>query len=81
MPELKPDIPMIEEEVLHEIFWAENLAKSQIKEIVPTLSELRRVIGFKDLVGNMIMSEKEYDTYVKETEKIVRDCGYKLFDN
>lgn len=79
-PELKPGVPMTKEELDAELFAANFKAWATTKDIIPSLIDLRRWVNVKDLENKIIMTEEQYDEFVKETEARLSKVGLKLFD-
>ena len=71
---------MNEDELRHQIFMEEHSARVAFQNMIPWLGELRTVVGHFDVARNIVMTEEEYDAYVKETEKRVKEFGYDLFE-
>ncbi len=52
----------------------------EVRSIPAQLASLRAIVGHKDVKGNEIISEKEFDEYVDKVQARLEVLGYKLFD-
>lgn len=78
--ELRPGMTMTKEEVLFEVYKSDKLGWGLSKDLMPIFATLRAIVGSHDLVGNELLPEKTYDSFVLETEGEVAKSGYKIFE-
>jgi len=79
--EIRNGVKMTADELRLEIETAESMAYATALDIPTDLGKLRTIVGFTDVVKNVVMTEDEYDEYVRNVEKSLATFGYKLFDD
>lgn len=57
----------------------EWLQKGEADSVAQILGELRGIVGHTDIAGNIVITEDQFDKYVLETEKELKNYGFKLF--
>jgi hypothetical protein len=78
--ELKPGIKMTKDELGVEKELNERKILGISKDIVTSLATLRNIVGHIDVAKQVVITEKEFNEYVKDVEKRLRAEGYELFD-
>lgn len=80
--EIRDGVTMMEFEVQAEIERANDLIWAGIKDLHPDFASLTQVIGCTDgTMKNSILTEEEFDKYVKGIEEELKALGYDLFDS
>ena len=79
LEELKPGMPMTVLEVDLEIRTAGILIKRGVRAVLSELAQLRMIVGTRDVLKNIILTEDEYDGYTKMVEKALEGLGLQLF--
>lgn len=77
--ELKPGLPMSQDELQWNIRLTKNMAETAVFNLPLILADLREVVGYKDVKGDVVISEEEYESYVDYVENEVKKLGYELF--
>lgn len=79
--ELRDGVTMTKDELTLQIRRAENMMWADSKDIINDIVSLSSVVGCTDVtMKNIIMTEEEFDKYVREIEDKIQGLGYELFD-
>jgi len=78
--ELKEGVLMNKDELLFEINGSKRMIKREIIDICVDLGKLREIVGCHDFVGNVIITEEEYDSFVESTDDYLSSIDLNLFD-
>ena len=76
--ELKPGVYMNEHEMEAQIAHAGWLLEGEVNAIAPQLWQIRGVVGQHDLAKEVIVTEEQFDEYVRDVEKQLKGFGYAL---
>jgi len=79
--ELKPGVPMTQDELEVFIKKQKNLAWAISKDVIEHFNTLAGLVGCKDIAKNVIITETEFNEYVEKKRNIFKSLGFNIFDD
>jgi len=77
--EVSPGLKMNVTELKTHIKYQEWLIIGEVRSIPEILAEIRAIVGHKDVLNTVVMSEEQFDKYVENIQVKLREQGYDLF--